>query len=69
MDKRNIKLEKENSFLRARLLLKQELIYARKLVNVIDKEIKATEIDAWVRRMIKRHDNTDHIFKISGERI
>jgi hypothetical protein len=69
MDKRNIKLEKENSFLRTRLLLKQELMNARKLINVIDKEIKAPTIESWIKRMIERHDNTDHIFKISGERI
>ena len=64
-----LKLKKENSFLRVRLLLKNEIIKCLKLLDLIEKQgLKAEYLEEWYNKMNERNNQTDHIFKISGER-
>lgn len=65
-----LKMKKENSFLMVRLLLKDEMIKLGRLFLILEKEqIVASNLIKQYDKLKARNDDTNYIFKITGERI
>jgi len=65
----HIKADKENSFLRVRLLLKDELIKTLNLLSELDNSnIVSKSFEEDYERLNKRNNNTTHLDKITNSR-